>query len=115
MDLFAKSVAFFHELCPHPICVGKSSGEKCPSWINTSDSLANSITDFINAIFNRKKIKIVHKKKPSTNSFNKTKKTSTDSSRQEKVDAILDKIKASGYDSLSKEEKDYLFDASKNI
>ena len=32
---------------------------------------------------------------------------------QEKVDAILDKIKKSGYESLSKEEKEYLFNASK--
>lgn len=34
-------------------------------------------------------------------------------SRQERVDAILDKIKQSGYDSLSLEEKEYLFNASK--
>lgn len=32
---------------------------------------------------------------------------------QEKLDAILDKIKASGYESLSQEEKDFLFEASK--
>ncbi len=32
---------------------------------------------------------------------------------QEKLDAILDKIKASGYESLSNEEKDFLFEASK--
>ena len=32
--------------------------------------------------------------------------------RQEKVDAILDKIRKSGYDSLTKEEKQALFDAS---
>ncbi|NRA51825.1 MAG: rhomboid family intramembrane serine protease [Phaeodactylibacter sp.] len=32
---------------------------------------------------------------------------------QEKLDAILDKIKDSGYDSLSKEEKEFLFNASK--
>ena len=44
------------------------------------------------------------------------KTTSSDTKiRQEKVDAILDKIKASGYDSLTKDEKDYLFNASKNI
>ena len=44
------------------------------------------------------------------------KTTSSDTKiRQEKVDAILDKIKASGYDSLTKAEKDYLFNASKNI
>jgi membrane associated rhomboid family serine protease len=34
-------------------------------------------------------------------------------SHQERVDAILDKIKLTGYDSLSKEEREYLFKASK--
>lgn len=34
-------------------------------------------------------------------------------SYQEQLDAILDKIKQSGYDSLSKEEKEFLFNASK--
>jgi membrane associated rhomboid family serine protease len=33
--------------------------------------------------------------------------------KQARVDAILDKISRSGYDSLSKEEKDFLFKASK--
>lgn len=33
---------------------------------------------------------------------------------QEKIDAILDKISKSGYDSLSKQEKDFLFNAGKN-
>jgi hypothetical protein len=32
--------------------------------------------------------------------------------KQARVDNILDKISRSGYDSLSKEEKDYLFKAS---
>jgi spore germination cell wall hydrolase CwlJ-like protein len=32
---------------------------------------------------------------------------------QEEIDAILDKIRKSGYDSLSKEEKQKLFEASK--
>ena len=43
--------------------------------------------------------------KPKKNSFNKT--------NQKKIDSILDKISASGYDSLSKSEKDYLFKAGK--
>ncbi|MCX2720413.1 rhomboid family protein [Lentiprolixibacter aurantiacus] len=34
-------------------------------------------------------------------------------SRQRKIDAILDKISKSGYESLSKEEKDFLFKAGK--
>ncbi len=32
---------------------------------------------------------------------------------QVQIDAILDKINASGYDSLSKEEKAFLYEASK--
>jgi len=34
--------------------------------------------------------------------------------RQQKTDAILDKISKSGYESLSREEKDFLFNQSKN-
>ncbi|MCK9613082.1 MAG: rhomboid family intramembrane serine protease [Bacteroidales bacterium] len=33
---------------------------------------------------------------------------------EQRIDAILDKIKQSGYESLSKEDKEYLFKASKN-
>jgi len=36
------------------------------------------------------------------------------SSHQERIDAILEKIKRSGYESLSEEEKEFLFNASKN-
>ncbi len=41
------------------------------------------------------------------------KSDSQSASHQEKVDAILDKIKQSGYNSLSAEEKEFLFNASK--
>ena len=41
--------------------------------------------------------------------YNLDKKT-----RQEKTDAILDKISKSGYESLTKAEKDFLFNQSKN-
>ena len=37
----------------------------------------------------------------------------TGATEQEKIDRILDKISASGYDSLSKAEKDFLFKAGK--
>ena len=35
--------------------------------------------------------------------------------RQEKLDAILDKISKKGYDALSKDEKDFLFQQSKDV
>ncbi len=40
-------------------------------------------------------------------------KTTNKNEEQAKIDAILDKISKSGYDTLSKEEKDFLFNAGK--
>ena len=73
--------------------------------------------DWIVALFksndnNRGKVKMktVHKaKKTSSRVVRSTKGTST----QEQIDAILDKISKSGYESLSKKEKDFLFKAGK--
>lgn len=61
-------------------------------------------------------LKTVHRKKRSTaeagtSSYNYR---SRKNEEQEKIDAILDKISKSGYDSLSKQEKDFLFNAGKN-
>ncbi len=56
-------------------------------------------------------MRTVHKKRPS----NTTAKTRiSKDEKQKKIDAILDKISKSGYDSLSKEEKDFLFNAGKD-
>ena len=60
----------------------------------------------LSKVFERKpKLKVVRNQEPikSTNTVN-----------QKEVDAILDKISKSGYDKLTKEEKDTLFKASKN-
>ena len=84
--------------------VNIKKGKDISSWFNKAIS-------FFESLSKKKKIKIVYKK--SRPVVKKTK--DGNKSRQEKVDAILDKIKASGYDSLTKAEKDYLFDASKNI
>ncbi len=58
-------------------------------------------------------LKTVHKSKTYRTSTTKKKATSSKSPNQEKIDAILDKISKSGYDSLTKEEKDFLFKAGK--
>ncbi len=59
-------------------------------------------------------LRTVHKSKTYKTT---TKKTSTSRSNktpnQKQIDAILDKISKSGYDSLTKEEKDFLFKAGK--
>ena len=56
------------------------------------------------------------KKVKSTRSRFKTDEEFNDEKRQKqvKMDQILDKISKSGYDSLSKAEKDFLFNQSKN-
>ena len=52
----------------------------------------------------------VTRKKPSFKVYRNKKRTSDKPlSDQEKIDSILDKISASGYESLSAEEKEYLF------
>ena len=57
-------------------------------------------------------LRTVHRKKKSSSTSTSTAKAGK--VEQQKVDAILDKISKSGYDSLSKSEKDYLFNAGKN-
>lgn len=55
-------------------------------------------------------IRVVHTEPKSRYDFQENK-----ASKQEQIDAILDKIKRSGYDSLSAKEKEVLFKASKEI
>jgi membrane associated rhomboid family serine protease len=55
------------------------------------------------------RMKTVYKNK----SYAKT--TINKSEKQKRIDAILDKISKSGYESLSKEEKDFLFNAGKDL
>lgn len=74
------------------------------------------ILDWITKLFDKKpKVKIVY----SNPEFKKEKNTNSGSlsakERQKRMDEILDKISKSGYDSLSKEEKEILFDMSKKI
>ena len=54
-----------------------------------------------------RKLKVEYKKTPSDYDYNKQK-----AARQELINEILDKISKSGYDSLSKEEKEILFRVS---
>jgi|ERR1043165_1335768 membrane associated rhomboid family serine protease len=63
----------------------------------------------ITGLFKRKsKVKMTYKnEEPNTTSSTRSK------TEQQRVDEILDKIARSGYDSLTKEEKDFLFNYSK--
>ncbi|MGB1247295.1 MAG: rhomboid family intramembrane serine protease [Chitinophagales bacterium] len=71
----------------------------------------NKIIDSVVSLF-KKKPKVVfttHKRAETTTPIT-TKNTKDE---QEKIDAILDKISANGYESLTKAEKEYLFAVSK--
>lgn len=75
-------------------------GKDITSWVDSS-------TLYLQALFSNrsKKMKVSYRN-------NKSPKTATRSADQAEVDMILDKISKSGYDSLSKTEKDILFRAS---
>ena len=76
----------------------------------------NRLVDSIRDYFSKGKMTVAYKN-PSKKAIFKNQKPGQDSiepsSHQEHLDAILDKIKRSGYESLSKEEKEFLFKASK--
>lgn len=58
---------------------------------------------FVNLFRRSPKLKVVHRSDTSSRT------NLSDTQRQAKIDAILDKISSSGYDSLSSAEKDFLF------
>ena len=76
----------------------------------------NKFVDSIQEYFSKNKMTVAYKN-PNKKSRFKNQKPGQDSieptSHQEHLDEILDKIKRSGYESLSKEEKEFLFKASK--
>ena len=78
-----------------------------------------NLMDGIAALFKPKekkaRMKTVHRsgKTAKTASRESKSKAMDKDNKQKKVDAILDKISKSGYDSLSKAEKDFLFQAGK--
>ena len=89
----------------------------------------NQFFDFILGLFSRSKPKFTHQRGGGQKAYSDTQKKqstqgtqTTDSNKkasntnvsddQTRLDAILDKIKQKGYDSLTKEEKEFLFKAS---
>ena len=68
-----------------------------------------SVIDWIKSLFKpRAKVKVTYRKTEPKEKSSSPKKAS-----QEEIDAILDKISDRGYESLSKDEKEKLFNASK--
>lgn len=89
-------------------------------WSVPVNSTFDKITGFFSGLFSSKKGPKVAYRNPNAKKFTASRKGSAKSdttkqsgSHQENLDAILDKIKEKGYDSLSPEEKEFLFNASK--
>ncbi|WP_299685631.1 rhomboid family intramembrane serine protease [uncultured Dokdonia sp.] len=82
------------------------------------EKLMDTVTSWFSSKPKDKKARMrtVHRTtKKKTTKSTKTKQSSvTKSDQQQQIDAILDKISKSGYDSLSKAEKDFLFKAGKD-
>ena len=78
-------------------------------YVNQASNKKIEIFNFFTSIFKTKKkpLKTVYKSKKKTNSNNKS------SINQQEIDKILDKIGKSGYDALSKQEKEFLFKQGK--
>lgn len=76
----------------------------------------NILDWFVNQLKPRSKrpFKKVHKTTHARKKPSKTKMSNSKGEHQKKIDAILDKIGKSGYDSLTKAEKDFLFKAGKD-
>jgi membrane associated rhomboid family serine protease len=73
----------------------------------------NRALDGIKNFFDNKpqpKVRVTYRRPNANTDFNAL----SNSERQRRIDEILDKISKSGYDSLSKEEKEILFKASKD-
>lgn len=83
---------------------------------NDIGSWFEKLMDGLVNLFKPKKkspLKTVHKSKTSKSSIKTKVVSSVKTPNQKQIDAILDKISKSGYDSLTKEEKDFLFKAGK--
>ena len=93
-------------------------------WAVPVNSIIGSISDFFKSIMggsSKKGPKVVYRNpdikrkqaRKQQRAKGRAQSDTEDLSHQEQLDSILDKIKRSGYSSLSEEEKEFLFNASK--
>ncbi|GHA44211.1 rhomboid family intramembrane serine protease [Salinimicrobium marinum] len=90
-----------------------SGFEKILNWFGSLFNFSSS-SSTTSGRSRRSNLKTVHRKKNTSAGTSYTSTRRNKKEEQEKIDAILDKISKSGYDSLSKQEKDYLFNAGKD-
>lgn len=71
------------------------------------------INRFVSLFSSKSNLKTVHRKKSKNSNAENNKKAFNTTDKQKKIDAILDKISKSGYESLTGEEKEFLFKVGK--
>ncbi|MDN5212539.1 rhomboid family intramembrane serine protease [Fulvivirgaceae bacterium BMA12] len=75
----------------------------------------NALGTFFKSFFvKQSNIKVSYKRKSGKKASKKSSPKGKSAASQDEIDAILDKINASGYESLTKEEKQKLFNAGEN-
>jgi membrane associated rhomboid family serine protease len=73
----------------------------------------NRVADAVTNIFKKRPdLQITYRRKEKATMGSFFNRSAVQSSSQERIDTILDKISQSGYESLSREEKDFLFNVS---
>ena len=77
------------------------------------ENIVDSLASLFKPRERKAKMKTVHRTGKTTARQPRTSNKFDKNEKQKRVDAILDKISKSGYESLSKEEKDFLFQAGK--
>jgi membrane associated rhomboid family serine protease len=83
------------------------AGSNWGGWITAT-------IDWVRSLFREKrKVKVTYRNQPSYEDVRRGSAAKGSSISQAEIDAILDKINAGGYESLSKDEKEKLFNASK--
>ncbi len=86
-------------------------------WAIPVNRFFDNMTEYFHSLFKPKKkgprVAYKNPERPARKKRSKRGVDATDLSHQERLDQILDKIKKSGYRSLSEEEKEFLFNASK--
>ena len=73
-----------------------------------------TMDSFMNLFKPKSNLKTVHKNKSKSTTTSKTKNPSDALDKQKKIDLILDKISKSGYESLTADEKAFLFKVGKD-
>lgn len=125
-----KYIAFFYVLLSLSRTIGSNAGGELAhiggavvgfffiKQLQQGNDLGTSVIQVIDWFKNlfkpSPKIKVTHRGNAKTKATSKKASTAkATKTEQEEIDAILDKISEKGYDSLSKEEKQKLFNASK--